>query len=137
MAGKVRERYIYLAITILLMIVEIVIAKTLKSGFIRGFVGDVLVVILIYTFLRVFIKKRTRGLGVFIPLGVFSFACIVEFLQYINILKWLGLDSIQFFRTWCGSVFDWGDILAYGIGAAIAMLWEFFMLSLHRRDKIK
>ncbi len=106
---------IYAGITILLLVVEVLIALFMHGNFIRGTLGDVLVVMLIYAFIRIIIPDKLKLL----PLYVFLFACITEFLQAIHIVELLGLQDNSFFRILIGSVFDWLDILAYGIGCII------------------
>ncbi len=113
--GKKNNRTDFL--TLLQQELVAVIAKYLKDQFIRGFIGDVLVVILIYCFLRTFINADHKK----IAFGVFLFACSVEILQAFTFVKVLGLEQNKIASIVLGSTFDWKDIMAYFIGFLICM----------------
>ena len=102
---------------ITLFFVEVAIAKYFFDPIIRAFVGDVLVVILIYFFCRSFINGNKKK----IALGVFLFACCVEILQAFNFVKLLGLEHNKILSIALGSTFDWKDILAYFIGFLVCL----------------
>lgn len=116
---KFNARYFYLAI--LLLFIEVLIALFINDRIIRPFIGDVLVVILIYCFVKAFWPIRPSTAALF----VFAFACIVEGLQYLNIVDRLGLQDNRLLATVIGTTFDWKDILAYGIGAALVLIAEY------------
>jgi hypothetical protein len=105
----------YLCWAIVLFLVEVCIALFVKDQFIRPFIGDVLVVILIYCVVRAFWRIRIPTAIVL----VLVFAYAVEGLQYFNLVDRLGLRSYPILAIAIGSVFDWKDILAYTIGAGI------------------
>jgi hypothetical protein len=114
-------RPIYFYWTIGLLIVEVLIALFLHDGIIRPFVGDVLVVILIYCFIRTFLRVKVN-----VTIGaVFLFACLVEGLQFIHIVDRLGLSQNKVASIIIGTAFDWKDIIAYGIGCAIVYYVEY------------
>lgn len=69
----------YLYFTVLLFIVETLIAIYVHDQFIRPYLGDVLVVILIYCFVRSFLKNTCRP-DAFV--GVLLFSYFIELLQY-------------------------------------------------------
>lgn len=110
----------YFILTILLFIVEIFIALYVRDNFIRPYLGDVLVVILIYCFVKSFIKLPV--LTVAISTLVFSF--IVEFLQLINVIELLGLENSKIAQIVIGTSFFWFDLLAYLIGILLVILVE-------------
>ena len=56
------SRWFYAICFIGLFIVETLIALFVRDAFIRPYMGDVLVVILIYCFVRIFITEPLRGL---------------------------------------------------------------------------
>ena len=114
------KRKFYLVAVIILFVIELIIALYVHDNFIRPYVGDILVVILIYTFLRIFIPEKIKLL----PLYIFIFAAGVEILQYFEIVKILGLQDNAFFRTLIGSVFDIKDIVCYGVGCVILGVYE-------------
>jgi len=118
-----KTRYKYLIATIILLIIEVLIALFVHDDFIRPYVGDVLVVIVIYTFIRIFVVDKYRLL----PLYVFIFAAFVEVLQHFSLVERLGLADNRFFRVLIGSVFDIKDIICYAVGCVILGLYEFYM----------
>lgn len=114
------RRIFYLILTLILLMVEVVIALYIHDDFIRPYIGDVLVVIVIYCFIRIWIPKGNRAL----PLFIFVFAAGVETLQYFHLVTVLGLEHNAFFRILLGSVFDPKDILCYGIGCLLLAAFQ-------------
>lgn len=115
-----KKRIGYLLATVLFFIVELLIALFVRDKFIRPYVGDMLVVVLIYTLLRIIFPERPRLL----PLYVFIFSTIVELVQAINIVGLLGLQDNRFFRILIGTTFDIKDIVCYATGCILCGLWE-------------
>ena len=109
---RTNKRSFYLAMTVFWLAVEVVIACYVHDRFIRPYVGDVLVVVVVYCFVRIWVPQGVRLL----PLYVFSFAAGVEVLQYFHLVDLLGAGNNTFLRVVLGSVFDVKDILCYGIG---------------------
>ena len=116
-----RKRLPYLIATLVLLATEVCIGLFVHDGFVRPFFGDVLVVILIYTFIRIFIPEKMRLL----PLFIFIFATGVELLQYLKIVEVLGLQDNAFLSTVIGTSFDIRDILCYFVGCVFCGVWEF------------
>lgn len=102
-----------------LLLVEICIALFLHDGFIRPFLGDVIVVWLVFALVRSF---YAGGKDWQAAAGVFAFAVLVEAGQYFDLVSLLGLGGSRIARVMIGSVFDWRDILAYGAGAMGIMI---------------
>jgi predicted neutral ceramidase superfamily lipid hydrolase len=115
--GKQRIRY-FIAF-IVLMVIEVLIALFVHDAFVRPYIGDVLVVMVLYVAARILIPVGFRIL----PLYVFVFAGIVEFLQYFNLVQVLGIEN-RFLRVVIGSVFDVKDLLSYGIGCILLGIYE-------------
>ncbi len=109
-------RYFYW--TVFLLAIEILIGTFIRDSFVRPFIGDVLVVILIYCLLKTFWPIRVRVAA----LSVLAFACMVEVLQYFKLVNLLGLQQNKLLVIILGATFDWHDILAYTIGT-VAILW--------------
>lgn len=110
-----KKRVLYGIAAFILLITEVYIALFVHDAFIRPYLGDVLVVVVVYMFVRIFIPEKKFLL----PLYVFLFAVGVEALQYFRIVEWLGLEEYKFFRVLLGSVFDLKDILCYAAGCII------------------
>lgn len=115
-----KKRLVYLLTTIILLITEVLIALYVHDDFIRPYVGDALVVIVLYTFVRILIPEKGRLL----PLYIFLFAVVVEILQGIHIVNILGVADNRFLRTLIGDSFDIKDILCYGAGCILLWLYE-------------
>lgn len=116
-----KKRIIYALSFIALLIIEIIIGAYVDDAFVRPYVGDVLVVILIYCFIRIFLPRSLRWL----PVYVFSFACFIEVLQYFRLADALGLADNGLARIVVGSTFDWMDILCYAVGCCLLLLAEY------------
>lgn len=122
-----RRKYI-LAFLVLLGI-EVFIALFVHDRFVRPYLGDVLVVGVIYAFLR---SLWPRGLP-WLPVGVTALAALVEAGQAFGLVDRLGLGHIRFFRILLGSTFDWADLLCYCVGGGLILLMESLFRA--RRDR--
>jgi hypothetical protein len=110
----------YFIAFLILLIIELYIALNIQDQFIRPYLGDVLVVILIYSFLMSFIRLSYKKAIVFVL--IFSFT--VEISQYFHLIEVLNLRQCQVAHWVLGSSFNWWDFLAYSIGLAIAFVVE-------------
>lgn len=119
-----KKRKKYLISFIILMILEVFIALYVNDNFVRPYMGDVLVVILVYSFVKIFIPDRFKKL---MPFLVFLFAVIVEFMQYLKIVEILGLQHNIFARVIIGTSYDIKDILCYFIGMLLIYVTEIFL----------
>lgn len=110
----------YFLLFILLLLVEILIAVFVKDNFVRPYIGDFLVVILLYCFARAFInfsKKKTAAV-------VLIFSFLVELVQYLQIIKYTPLYKYAIARVVIGTSFEWMDLLAYSAGILFTLLSE-------------
>ncbi|RCR67877.1 ribosomal maturation YjgA family protein [Larkinella punicea] len=110
----------YFIITLLLFITEVLIALFLHDEIIRPYVGDFLVVILIYCFLRSFLNIAVLPTALFVL--VFSYT--LEVLQYFNLVEMLGLHEYKLARIVIGTSFEWIDLLAYTLGVLFVVSLE-------------
>src|SRR5262245_38476022 len=99
----------YAILSIGLLMVEISIALFIHDRLVRPFVGDMLVVILIFTICKSVINADYFWLALCVL--VFSFA--VEIGQYFNLISILGLQHCRLARTIIGTTFDYHDLIAY------------------------
>lgn len=105
---------------IALFIIEVLIALYVRDSFVRPYLGDVLVVILLYCLVRSILSKRIKLL----PMYLFFFATLVEVAQYFRIIEVLRLKSNTVLSTAVGSSFDVKDVLCYLTGAVLLFIWE-------------
>ena len=112
----------------LIFSVEVVIATILKDWyFVRAFVGDILVVVLVYTLINSFFEYRNKNKLLFF---VFIFAVFVEMLQYFKLAEKLGFPKGSPAYIIIGNYFSWEDISCYAIGC----LSVFFINKIFRID---
>ena len=105
---------------IIVLVIEIIIAVFINDNFIRPYVGDVLIVVLIYCFIKSFVANDIKLL----PWYIFIFAVLVEIGQYFNLVYLLGLGDYQIARIIIGTTFDPIDIVCYLIGCIGLVLFE-------------
>lgn len=114
----------YFGVAILIFFIEILIALYVNDSIVRPYFGDVLVVILMYCFLKSFLQLSV--LTVSIAVLLFSFT--IEFFQYLNIVAILALEKSKIARTVIGTSFSWIDLLTYIIGITIVLGVEKYWL---------
>jgi len=110
----------YFTVAILLFVIEVLIAVFVHDSFVRPYLGDVLIVILIYCFIKSFLKLAVVPVVLF----VLAFSFTIEYLQYLDIVHTLHLENSKIARTILGTSFSWIDLLTYLIGLLIVMLLE-------------
>ena len=114
------KKVTYALATIGITLIEVMIALFIRDNFVRPYVGDMLVVVLIYTFLKIFFTEKPRIL----PLYVFLFAAAVELMQGVHIVELLGLQDNHFLSILIGTTFDIKDIICYAAGCLVCGVWE-------------
>ena len=107
----------YLFSFILLFLTEVYIAIYVHDTIIRPYIGDVLVVILIYCFIKSFISISINTNAI----AVLLFSFFVETLQYFKIVHILHLQDNTLARIIIGTSFAWLDIASYTAG--IILVW--------------
>jgi hypothetical protein len=111
-------RYFFLALA--LFVVEILIALYVHDHIIRPYMGDYLVVMLIYCAVKAVVPGSVKK----VAMGVLLFASFIEALQYLNLVHRLGLQENKLARIVLGSSFEWMDILTYVLGIATVLVLE-------------
>ena len=109
-------RILYSSVFCGLLGIEVCIALFINDSFIRPYVGDMLVTLLLCCLCRVFIPSKLRLL----PLYVFAFAACVEIGQYFDLVALLGLADNRFLSVLMGRTFSWLDLLCYAVGCIAA-----------------
>jgi hypothetical protein len=105
-------------IFLLILMLEIIIGTFFHDRFVRYFVGDVLIVVLICYFIRSWWAIRLWIL----LLGTLIFAFLTELAQYVDLIGLLGWQHSELTRLTIGSTFDWTDLLAYTIGTGLSFI---------------
>jgi hypothetical protein len=106
------------SIAALLFFVELSIALFVDDAFVRPYLGDVLVIPLVYCAIATFVEVRPALLGA----AVFAFACAVEFSQRHDLVTALGLEESRLARTVLGTSYSSLDLIAYAVGAALTVV---------------
>ncbi len=110
----------YLLLTIFIFLTEVLIATKLADiFFVRAYLGDVIVVMLLYTLVKTFVKMNDEKL----ILGILIFSCMIEFAQYFNIAEKLGFRPGSLMYIVIGNSFSWIDILCYAAGCLLLFFW--------------
>jgi hypothetical protein len=119
---RFNKTYFFLAV--LLFLTEVLIALFLNDDFIRPYVGDYLVVILIYCFCMSFVS-----VPVWKPaLATLLFSYLIETLQYFNLVAMLGLQKSRLANIVIGNSFAWADLVAYTLGIFTVIGIEYLLL---------
>jgi hypothetical protein len=120
----------YFAFTGLLLVIEILIALFVHDRFVRPYVGDFLVVILIYCFIKSFLNFPV----IITAFAVLLFAYAIEIAQYFNLVSLLGFQNHSILRIIIGSSFEWMDMVAYTLGIVVLLWLE--IVQANKRRKI-
>lgn len=116
------RRIIYGILSILLLCVEILIGLY-AHGWIRNYIGDLLVVILIYTIIRTVSPYRPLKWYI-LPTVVLIFSFGVEFIQLWGFCDRFGITN-RFLRILIGTGFSVIDLVSYTIGVIPCYLMDF------------
>lgn len=115
---RLHSRYLLLALIIFL--IEVFIALYVHDAIVRPYIGDVLVVILIYCVLKGSVNiSDTKAM-----IAVLLFSYCIELLQYFKMVQLLGLGHSTLANVVLGNTFAWTDILAYTVGIGIVWFAE-------------
>ncbi len=110
----------YFVFTVLLFVLEVLIALYVHDSFIRPYFGDFLVVILLYCFLKSFLNLKVWwAVGV-----VLAFSFFIEFAQYLHLIKLLGLQNSGLTKAVLGTSFSWEDLVCYTAGIVFVVIVE-------------
>ena len=115
-----RVRIAYLLVFLGLLLVEICIALFVHDDFVRPYVGDALVTVLLCCLSRAVLPKLHPALPVF---GV---SLAAELWQWLGLTKKLGLDGTVL-GVILGATADWKDIVCYGMGCLLFSLTEYLL----------
>ncbi len=110
----------YFLLSAVLLTAEILIG-CFAGGWIRSYLGDVLVILLMYTIIRS-IRPQIRHTGL-LPVLLLMFSFLVEGLQAWGVVDRLHITA-PLLRTLIGTSFSWIDMLCYVIGFLPLLLWE-------------
>ena len=114
------SRRFYCGAFAVLLAAEVCIALFVRDAFVRPYLGDVLVIVLLYCLGRGVLGLR----GWWLVPAVTALGFLAEGAQYFHLADRLGLPEGSALRTVLGSVFDWQDLLCYLAGGLLPAGWE-------------
>ncbi|MEO9954811.1 DUF2809 domain-containing protein [Nonlabens sp.] len=115
-----KQKALYIAAAVLLLIIEILIERYAHDNFVRPYLGDLLVVILIYAIVMACSKIKVWTGAV----ATLLFSYAIETAQYLQIVSLLGLEGNKFARIVIGTSFSWWDMLMYTLGFITVIILE-------------
>ena len=110
----------YAVATTLLFITEVLIAMFVHDNFVRPYIGDILVVILLYTFVKTFTNLTVLVAAILVG----CVAVAIEIAQYFHFIKIIGLENAALAKAVLGNTFLWYDLLCYAIGMIVVIVCE-------------
>jgi len=115
------RRIVYI-FTSLMSFISCALIVTFFEGnlLIRGFIGDVIVIILLYAFIKSFVDVNTKKISIFL----FFLSWFIEISQYFKFIEFLGLSNYKIARVVLGTTFDSKDLIAYTIGVTVIYLFD-------------
>lgn len=120
MKFQFNKKYFLQAVS--LFLIEVLIATIFrKIYFLRAYVGDILVVMLIYTFVLSFLKVKNKDK---LLVGIFLFAVAIEILQFFKIAELLGFSKGSIGYILMGNYFSWEDIICYTVGCILLKIFN-------------
>ncbi len=116
---KFRFHVGYFLIAISLFLIEVLIAKYV-TGWVRSYLGDVLVVMLIYSATMTVIELNKK----LVVLLTLVLACAIEFSQYVKLAELLGFEKGSVAYIVLGNTFSIEDLVCYVLGGFIILIIE-------------
>ena len=122
MKKNVKMRLIFLAVFVLLFALEVLIALFVHDDFVRPYVGDMIVTVVVWSFARIIFPDRFRLMSLYVML----FAVLVEVGQYFNYVDILGVTN-PIIVTIMGRSFAWADIACYAVGCVVTGISDWLL----------
>lgn len=118
-----KKKWIYFIVFLILLAVEFYIGIFVHDHFIRPYVGDVIVVVVLYFLIRSIFPEKPA----FLCLWIFLFAVFVEVTQIFPLVDLLGIKN-RFIRIVMGTSFAWKDVIAYIAGSVVNLVMDLKIL---------
>jgi len=122
--SKKNLRILYSSLAFITLLAGLSLVFVFKgNSWLRGNISDFLVVIFIFALLKLVWPRLSSLKG---GIMVFSFASLVEGLQYLRLPQLLGKQNLLLELT-LGSTFDWLDIAYYFLGTALISCFDYLL----------
>lgn len=112
---NIKSRLIFLAVFVLLFAVETLIALFVHDDFVRPYVGDMIVTVVVWSFARIIFPDKFKLMSLYVMI----FSILVEVGQYFHYTELLGITN-PILVTIMGTSFAWADIACYAVGCVVA-----------------
>lgn len=122
MNQKIKMRLAFLAVFVSLLATEVLIALFVHDSFVRPYVGDMIVTVVVWSFLRIIFPDKFRLMSLYVMI----FAVLVEVGQYFHYTELLGITN-PVLVTMMGTSFAWADIACYAVGCVVAAVADTVM----------
>lgn len=119
--NKFTKRVLFAVSFLFLLGTEVLIALYAHDDFIRPFVGDMIVTVVVFCFVRIIIPDRVKLMSLYVMI----FAVLVEIGQYFNYVELLGFQNNPILSTAMGTSFSWEDIACYAVGCVVCAVFDF------------
>ena len=120
------RRFPYWLSFFVILVAEVCIALFVHDAFVRPYVGDVLVTVLLCCLSRVVFPKLHPALP------VFGLSLAAELWQWLGLTQKLGLNG-TILGIILGATADWRDILCYGLGCLLFSAAEYSLTHISKR----
>lgn len=120
------RRFPYWLSFFVILVAEVCIALFVHDAFVRPYVGDVLVTVLLCCLSRVVFPKLHPALP------VFGISLVAELWQWLGLTQKLGLNG-TILGIILGATADWRDILCYGLGCLLFSAAEYSLTHISKR----
>ena len=117
---KFRFHARYFILMLILLLIEVAIAVYVHDDIVRPYIGDLLVVILLYCFVKSFLQAPLFP----VAFGVLLFSFLIETAQYFHLVSLLGLEHSSLAKVILGNSFAWTDLLMYVAGITVVIIAE-------------
>ena len=122
MIKHLKSRLIFLGVFVFLFLTETLIAIYVHDDFVRPYVGDMIVTVVVWSFARIIFPDRFRLMSLYVML----FAIFVEVGQYFNYVDILGVTN-PILVTMMGTSFAWADIACYAVGCVVTAIIDYIL----------
>ncbi len=120
-----RARLIYAAVFAVLFAVEIIIGLYVHDQFVRPYIGDMLVVVLLWALVRMIIPFR----AVWLSGAIYVFAVLSQMIPLVDFLE---IEN-RLIRVLMGTSFAVGDLFAYAAGCIVTAIVDIAVFR-HRKQ---
>lgn len=122
MNKKTKLRFIFIALFVLLFAVETLIALFVHDDFVRPYVGDMIVTVVVWSFARIIFPDKFKLMSIYVMI----FSIMVEVGQYFHYTELLGITN-PILVTMMGTSFAWADISCYAVGCIVTAVIDYIL----------